>query len=160
MSFLPSPATATDKPHRLEVHGTSYARSLLDQAGITQHVLDLRYRGSGTSGEPYVVVSIDNDPINPLNFPQWQKWAITILQAFAVLAAAFASTAYSSGVSEIMQEFQISRTVAILGITIMYNSLGIHWASSMSAFLSLKYGETISMKCEHSAEAAKVFTSM
>lgn len=117
MSFLPSPATATDKPHRLEVHGTSYARSLLDQAGITQHVLDLRYRGSGTSGEPYVVVSIDNDPINPLNFPQWQKWAITILQAFAVLAVAFASTAYSSGVSEIMQEFQISRTVAILGIT-------------------------------------------
>ncbi|KAE8164972.1 major facilitator superfamily domain-containing protein [Aspergillus tamarii] len=88
------------------------------QAGITQNVLDFHYRGSGTSRDPYVVIFIDNDPINPLNFPQWKKWTITILQAFAVLAVAFASTAYASGVSEVMQEFQVSRTVAILGITI------------------------------------------
>ncbi|KAF7586797.1 hypothetical protein BBP40_008343 [Aspergillus hancockii] len=104
MSSLPSPVTAAEKPRWLEAHGKSYVRPLLDQSGVTQDVSSFRYRGSGTSADPYVVVFIANGPINPMNFPQWQKWAITILQACAELALAFASTAYSSNVFEIMRE--------------------------------------------------------
>jgi hypothetical protein len=54
--------------------------------------------------------------------------------------------------------------------TYMYNSLGIHWASSIPAFLALacvpfpflfyKYGEKIRMKCEFAAEAANVLQRM
>ncbi|CAM1505515.1 Fc.00g111520.m01.CDS01 [Cosmosporella sp. VM-42] len=54
--------------------------------------------------------------------------------------------------------------------TYMYNDLGIHWASSIPAFLALacvpfpflfyKYGEQIRMKCEFAAEAATVLQRM
>lgn len=54
--------------------------------------------------------------------------------------------------------------------TYMYHDLGIHWASSIPAFLAIacvpfpflfyKYGETIRMKCEFAAEAANVLQRM
>jgi len=52
----------------------------------------------------------------------------------------------------------------------MYDDLGIHWASSIPAFLAVacvpfpflfyKYGETIRMKCEFASEAANVLERM
>jgi hypothetical protein len=52
----------------------------------------------------------------------------------------------------------------------MYQGLGIHWASSVPAFLSLacvpfpflfyKYGEKIRMKCKYAAEAAEALERM
>ncbi|KAJ4304370.1 hypothetical protein N0V88_001983 [Collariella sp. IMI 366227] len=54
--------------------------------------------------------------------------------------------------------------------TYMYNDLGIHWASTIPAFLALactpfpflfyKYGAQIRMKCKYAAEAAAVFERM
>jgi hypothetical protein len=54
--------------------------------------------------------------------------------------------------------------------TYMYNDLGIHWASSIPAFLAVacipfpflfyKYGESIRMKCEFASEAAHVLERM
>lgn len=52
----------------------------------------------------------------------------------------------------------------------MYKNLGIHWASSIPAFLALacvpspylfyKYGEAVRMKCKFAAEAARVLEEM
>ena len=52
----------------------------------------------------------------------------------------------------------------------MYQNLGIHWASSIPAFLALicvpfpflfyKYGEKIRLKCKFAAEAAAAFERM
>jgi hypothetical protein len=52
----------------------------------------------------------------------------------------------------------------------MYNNLGIHWASSIPAFLALlcvpfpflfyKYGRSIRMRCKFAAEAAKELEEM
>jgi hypothetical protein len=52
----------------------------------------------------------------------------------------------------------------------MYQNLGIHWASSIPAFLSLacvpfpfllyKYGATIRLKCKYSAEAAAILEEL
>ena len=54
--------------------------------------------------------------------------------------------------------------------TYMYDDLGIHWASSIPAFLAVacvpfpflfyKYGETIRMRCEFASEAANVLERM
>jgi len=54
--------------------------------------------------------------------------------------------------------------------TYMYQNLGIHWASSIPAFLSLacvpfpfllhKYGATIRLKCKYSAEAAAILEEL
>jgi hypothetical protein len=52
----------------------------------------------------------------------------------------------------------------------MYKNLGIHWASSIPAFLSLiclpfpfllyKYGAIIRLKCKYSAEAAAILEEL
>jgi hypothetical protein len=52
----------------------------------------------------------------------------------------------------------------------MYQNLGIHWATSIPAFLTLvcmpfplimyKYGETVRMKCKYAAEAAEMMRQM
>jgi hypothetical protein len=52
----------------------------------------------------------------------------------------------------------------------MYNNLGIHWASSIPAFLALmcvpfpflfyKYGQGIRMRCKFAAEAARELQEM
>jgi len=54
--------------------------------------------------------------------------------------------------------------------TYMFKNLGIHWASSIPAFLSLacvpfpflfyKFGKSIRMKCKYAAEAARVLAEM
>jgi len=54
--------------------------------------------------------------------------------------------------------------------TEMYGSLGIHWASSIPAFLALactpfpflfyKFGEKIRKRCKYAAEAARVLEEM
>ncbi|KAK9350220.1 major facilitator superfamily domain-containing protein [Lipomyces doorenjongii] len=54
--------------------------------------------------------------------------------------------------------------------TQMYNNLGIHWASSIPAFLTLvcapfslvmyRYGRAVRMKCKYSFEAAEMFRKM
>jgi hypothetical protein len=54
--------------------------------------------------------------------------------------------------------------------TYMYQNLGVHWASSVPAFLMLacfpfpilfyKYGEGIRRKCKYSAEAARFMDSL
>lgn len=103
----------------------SHFQMLLDQAGVTAEVLEWRYRGEGTIEDPYIVDFLDNDPKNPMAFPQWKKWSITILQAFAVLAVAFVSTAFSGGISEVIQEFQVKQIIAILGISLFVTGFAV-----------------------------------
>lgn len=91
---------------------------VFNPAGVTDEVLNQQYAGHGTSESPYVVDFLPYDASNPQQYPQYKKWTITILQAIATLAVAFVSTAYSGGVFEIIRYFQVSTTVATLGISL------------------------------------------
>jgi hypothetical protein len=62
------------------------------------------YRGSGTIEDPYVVEWIPNDRRNPMDWPQWKKWVITMTMAFATLAVSLVSSAYTGGVKQIAEE--------------------------------------------------------
>ena len=55
---------------------------VFDQTHVTPEVLNWPYKGSGTEEDPYVVEYIENDRRNPMLFPQWKKWMITLLVAF------------------------------------------------------------------------------
>jgi hypothetical protein len=55
---------------------------VIDQTHVTDAVLHWPYKGSGTEESPYVVEYIENDRRNPMLFPMWKKWIITILVAF------------------------------------------------------------------------------
>lgn len=61
---------------------------------------------------------IENDPRNPMLFSKTKKWSLTMLVAFATLAVAFVSSAYSGGVAEILRQFHTIDEVVILGISL------------------------------------------
>lgn len=114
--------TATEPDRDVESQkpdkGLTYFKRQFDQAGVTPVVLEWDYRGSGTSDDPFIVDFLPDDPKNPMKFSKWKKWGITILQAFAVLAVSFVSTAYSGGIGDVIREFHISNEVAILGVSL------------------------------------------
>ncbi|KAM3555513.1 hypothetical protein ARSEF4850_005960 [Beauveria asiatica] len=100
------------------VNHVSYVRQFLDQAGVTQAVIDYKYPGKGTTESPFVVDFLPNDSYNPFTFSEGRKWIIIGIQATATLAVAFASSAYSGGIREIFIDFRVSQEVAILGVSL------------------------------------------
>jgi hypothetical protein len=96
----------------------SHISLVLDQAGVIPEVLNHDYPGEGTAKKPFIVDFLAQDARNPLEFPQWKKWTITILQAVATLAVALVSTAYSGGIVDVMRVFRISTELAILGLSV------------------------------------------
>lgn len=93
-------------------------RKVIDQAGVTPEVQSHPYPGSGTEQDPYLISWIPNDPRNPMLFSEKSKWGITMVTAFATLAVALVSSAYSGGVLEIEEGFGIGEEVATLGISL------------------------------------------
>lgn len=85
---------------------------------LTPAVINHKYNGSGTEEDPYRVEFIPNDPRDPMGFAMWKKWAITLLVAFATLAVAFVSSAYTGGVDQIIQDLHTSDEVVVLGVSL------------------------------------------
>ncbi|KAK6343167.1 hypothetical protein TWF718_008540 [Orbilia javanica] len=96
----------------------SYWSLILNQGVLTDRIISHKFPGSGTSEDPYRVEYIPDDPRNPMLFEPWAKWTITMVVAFATLAIAFVSSAYSGGMQQIREEFECSNIVAILGISL------------------------------------------
>ncbi|KAF4430919.1 multidrug resistance [Fusarium acutatum] len=134
-------ANATDVESQQINAKTSHFNLILDQAGLTDAVLDHDYPGHGTEDSPYLVEFLPNDSRNALNFSRSKKWLITVLQAIATLAVTFASTAYSGGLSSILMHFHVSTEVAILGVSMFV--LGFAIGPLLWAPLSELYGRQI-----------------
>ncbi|KAL2823232.1 MFS general substrate transporter [Aspergillus cavernicola] len=96
----------------------SYWQLLFNQGAVTPSVIEYSYPGSGSEEDPYVISWIPDDPRNPLLTPEWAKWAITLLVSFAAMAVALVSSAYTGGLVEIIEFFEISEIVALLGVTL------------------------------------------
>ena len=133
--------TLTEIPTSGTVKSAVYWRVVASHALITPHVLHHHYDGSGTTDDPYNVEFIPRDARNPLNFGMFKRWTITVLIAFATLAISFASSAYSGGIAEIMQEFNCSEEVATLGISLFV--LGFAIGPLLWAPLSEMYGRQL-----------------
>jgi len=103
----------SNRPERI-----SHFKRVFDQAALTDDVINASYKGAGTETDPYIVTWIDEDPVNPMNYPQWLKWMIVSLVAIATLAVAFVSSAYSGGIEEILSEFGIVQIIGTLGISL------------------------------------------
>ena len=113
-------------------------RIVQSQTLITDAVLNYHYKGSGTEQDPYLAEFIPNDPRNPMEFPVWKKWFITLTVAIATLAVAFVSSAYSGSIAQMIAEFHCSDEVATLGISLFV--LGFAIGPLMWAPLSELYG--------------------
>ncbi|KAM0127510.1 hypothetical protein ACHAP3_008742 [Botrytis cinerea] len=114
---------------------------VFDQIHVTPEVLNYPYKGSGTEQDPFVVEFIPGDRRNPMNFPMLKKWTITILLAFATLAVSFVSSAYSGGVKEIIETFNVSSEVVTLGVSLFV--LGFAIGPLIWAPLSELYGRQV-----------------
>ncbi|KAI1828417.1 major facilitator superfamily transporter [Xylaria intraflava] len=124
-----------------------------NHACITPAVLEWKYKGQGTPEDPYVVDFLPDDQRNPFLFPAWYKWSITVFKAIAVLAVAFVSTAYSSAVGEIVDEFHIgSPELAISGISLFV--LGFAVGPIFWAPLGEMYGRQITFFISYAALTA------
>ncbi|KAK9586820.1 hypothetical protein V6Z96_000842 [Aspergillus fumigatus] len=101
------------------VHPTriSHWRMVYDQGALTQEIIDYRFAGSGTEEDPYLVTWILNDPRNPLEFSATKKWTYTMVMAWATLAVSLVSSAYTGGMQQIMEQFEVGTEVATLGVS-------------------------------------------
>ncbi|KAI4132236.1 MAG: hypothetical protein LQ338_000788 [Usnochroma carphineum] len=81
-----------------------------------------------------------DDPDNPQNWPFWRKiYASTVATAFA-FAVAFGVTSLTVGIQGVMKQFNVSMTVAVLGLSL--NLLGIAFAPIITPHLSERVGRS------------------
>lgn len=64
------------------------------------------YPGAGTPEDPYLVDWLDDEPSNPYNWRPAFKWTTMAIIAISTLCISFASSSYSSAISDIMVQFE------------------------------------------------------
>ncbi|CAD6594210.1 MAG: hypothetical protein ASARMPREDX12_008425 [Alectoria sarmentosa] len=133
--------TDVDAASQSKIQRTSHWQLVSSHALLTPAVVNHNYNGSGTDEDPYRVDFIPNDPRDPMGFAMWKKWAITLLVAFATLAVAFVSSAYTGGVNQIVSGFHTSDEVVVLGVSLFV--LGFAIGPLLWAPLSELYGRQI-----------------
>lgn len=119
----------------------SHWRLVASQTLITDAVINHKYKGSGTEEDPFIVDWLPHDPRNPMEWPQVKKWFITFTVAFATLAVAFVSSAYSGSAQQIVAEFGVSSEIVTLGISLFV--LGFAIGPLLWAPLSELYGRQV-----------------
>lgn len=115
----------------------SHLKVVFDPAGVTREALHWRYPGHGTEEEPYAVDFTPCDPYNPMEFSMLKKWTLTLTTAWSTLAVAFASSAFSGGLTYIIKEFGISQELSILGVSLFVVGFAIGpllWAPMSESF--------------------------
>lgn len=81
-----------------------------------------QYRGKGTSGEPYTIDWLSEDPENPQTWNTLYKWMLAIFVSVAATVVIFCSSVYVGEFDGLTKNFQASREVITLGISL--NVLG------------------------------------
>jgi hypothetical protein len=82
-----------------------------------------------------------DDPDNPHNWPKWKRYYHAAVPALFGLAVTSGTSMYSPAVSLIMLDFNVTKTVAILGLTTY--TLGLAIGPILTAPLSEGHGRRI-----------------
>lgn len=67
----------------------------------------------------------DDDPTNPRNMHKTRKWLVTFTMAFCSTCVTCTSSLYTTTYNQIVQEFESSRIVATLGLSLFVFGLGL-----------------------------------
>lgn len=141
MDIIPEPALSDDDvPQRVKNSSQHMfrIRSLFVHKRLDDDVCNQNYVGKGTDDDPYIVDYLHNDRQDAMNFSKGRKWAIAILQSLSTFAVTFASSVYVSGIGGVMQHFDVSEEVAMLGLSLYV--LGFALGPLIWAPLSEVYG--------------------
>ena len=99
------------------------------------------YRGSGTLGDPFIVEFLPNDPLNPMNWSLARKWLYTVIVTLSVFVVTLTSSAYAASANEVIAEFNISKEVFSVGVSLFVLGFAIGpavWAPLVRRLLSLQ----------------------
>ncbi|GBE82449.1 Uncharacterized transporter [Sparassis crispa] len=102
---------------------------------------DVKYAGSGTHEDPYLVEWEAGDPENPYNWRNNRKWLITFQLAMSTWTVSFCSSSYTGGLALTMKDLHMSQEVAILGVSLYV--LGFGMGPLIFAPLGETYGRRI-----------------
>ncbi|KAH3666326.1 hypothetical protein OGAPHI_004515 [Ogataea philodendri] len=83
----------------------------------------------------------DSDPDNPLNWPNWKRWAVTMTIAFLCLVITIGSSIYVDAIPEMMTKWGISQTLGLSGLT--FYLVGLAFGPTIAAPLSEIFGRKI-----------------
>ena len=134
------------------------------------------------ASHPVVTLQINNEQFAWTNGPS-VHWIVPILACapfgFGMVLAFLASINYLIDAYTIYAASVLAATAIIRALfaaifplftNYMFAGLGVHWASSIPAFLALactpfpfifyKYGKSIRMKCKYAADAAEVMAQI
>ncbi|KAJ5892388.1 hypothetical protein N7504_009079 [Penicillium tannophilum] len=113
-------------------------RMIYVTGAVTIEITNAPYKGSGTEEDPFIVTWFPDDPRDPLQFKDTLKFSVVFLALMGSLAIATGSSTYSGGLEDIISDFQCSREVAFLGISLFV--LGFAVGPLLWAPLSEAYG--------------------
>ena len=82
-----------------------------------------------------------DDPENPINWPLWQRVYHTTVPGLFAFAVTFASSVYTPGYPEVMTQFHVSSTVALLGLSLYV--LGLAFGPVLAAPISETHGRRV-----------------
>lgn len=101
-----------------EVSMGTWFRFVITPSFLSPEIEGYAYPGHGTTSSPYIVSWLENDIRNPLNFPAWRRWLITVLAAISCFAISFTSSAYTGGIAGIKHDFGVQDSIAQLGVSL------------------------------------------
>ncbi|OCT52285.1 putative MFS-type transporter [Cladophialophora carrionii] len=119
----------------------SLFRLVVDQARVTDEVLNYPYPGAGTVEDPYVVTYIPNDPGNPFTWSERRRWVLSLTVATEMLATAYASSAFSGTLEQLISDLGASTELITAGISLFV--LGFAVGPLLWAPLSELYGRQL-----------------
>lgn len=90
----------------------SVVASRVFSKGQSVHLKDLEYDGP-------------NDMANPHNWPSWKKWLATTTIANTCLCISLGSSLYVEGVPELVEQYGVSQTLAISGLSLYLLGLAL-----------------------------------
>ena len=134
VSAGPMPTSTKDMAPQERV---PYWKLITSRSLVTDKIWSHKYEGAGTEEDPHIVEWVPQDPYNPMLYPRPMKWMITAVVSFAALAIAFASTAYSGSIPQIIEQFHISDELSIAGISLFVLGFAIgplFWAPLSELF--------------------------
>ncbi|TGJ83750.1 hypothetical protein E0Z10_g5012 [Xylaria hypoxylon] len=91
---------------------------LTNQENITNDILSCPYAGSGTQDSPYIVKWMPSDPVDPISYPKWRKWCITLIMALSTLAITFASSSLGAADPQLEKHFSASTTLVTADVSL------------------------------------------
>lgn len=119
----------------------SHFKLVLSQTCITPEIANYSFPGSGTEVNPYLVDWLPEDPRNPHEIATGMKWLITMIMALGTLSISMSSSIYSGALSQIENDFDISRQLSVASISLFV--LGFAVGPMSWAPMSELYGRQV-----------------